>query len=129
MKKIFYISCLIFSFSNAQLIKPKEFEKCVLENCDLDKLLIDRKFKMQYGGPRKIGGSLCLYKNKSNKEYVFVYRNEDEKIEQFIYYLPFKAEYEKFINEKIIGVNINAMGRVFYDDEKKYYQVSISSKK
>lgn len=83
---------------------------------------------MVYGGPRKMGGYISLFKNKSKQEYMFSYADDTSQTTSFIYYIPTKTAYESFLKQKVSGIDTNGHGRVYYEDGNKYYQISIGKK-
>lgn len=133
MKKIQFICVLVLFFSlpgSAQIFNTYELSNCIIKNCNEDSLFRKNKFKKVYDGPMKQGGFISLFHNKSKREYIFTFSNENFSIKQFIYYLPKKSTYNNFLKNKNAheDINIEGLGRVWYDDGKLYYQISILKK-
>lgn len=72
-----------------------------------------------------MGGFIALFQNKANQEYIFSYADQNGETEQIIYYIPTKKIYDTITRQFIKGIKMKGNGRVWYDDGKKYYQISI----
>lgn len=85
-------------------------------------------FKKVYGGPKKAGGFLYLYHNKTAQEYLFIYYTPAMITESISYLIPTKAKYQKLtgVDQKTFlhGEKITPSGTTRYEDGKKYYQVA-----
>lgn len=85
-------------------------------------------FKKVYGGPKKAGGFLFLYHNKTAQEYLFIHYTPAMATQTISYLVPTKSKYQKLINfdQKAFlrGEKIISSGTTRYEDGKKYYQVT-----
>ena len=95
-----------------------------------DSILIKKGFKEKYSRPKKEGGYIALYQNKTKNEYIFVYANNDEKTTNANYYLPTKKAYLALCTDKKNlppGFDYNRLGKVEYEG-KIYYHLGFSIK-
>ncbi|WP_367867430.1 hypothetical protein [Pedobacter sp. WC2423] len=85
-------------------------------------------FKKVYGGPKKAGGFLYLYHNKTAQEYLFIHYTQEMATKTISYLVPAKAAYQKLtgVDQKTFlkGEKIISSGTTRYEDGKKYYQVT-----
>lgn len=90
-------------------------------------ILKKKGFTEVYGGPKKAGGELYLYRNKTAGEYLFIHYTESGKTSNISYYIPTKTTYLKMKADqgKIKPAeNVYFSGVTRYNDGKKYYQVN-----
>ncbi|MET4137737.1 hypothetical protein [Pedobacter sp. UYP1] len=91
-------------------------------------ILTKNGFKKVYGGPKKAGGFLYLYHNKTAQEYLFIHYTPAMAAETISYLVPTKIKYQKLVNfdQKTFlrGEKIIPSGTTRYEDGKKYYQVT-----
>lgn len=86
-------------------------------------------FSEVYSGPKKQGGFLYLYHNKSAREYLFIHYTDSGKTSSITYYLSTKAKYINLQAAKKIlnaGEEITPHGTTVYNDGKKYYQIGFT---
>lgn len=125
LKVLFLFILLISTSASSQSLPLEKLSSCLLAKCDDRKFYIENQFKEVYSGPRKMGGFIALFQNIANQEYIFPYADQNGETEQIIYYIPTKKIYNTITRQFVKGIKMKGNGRVWYDDGKKYYQISI----
>lgn len=94
-------------------------------------IIITKKFKTVYSGPRKEGGLLINMYNRKNDEYLFIYQGNDSAFQSIIFYFWNSADYNKMYTAlktefKTDSLKVSKLGRTLYENGKKYYQLEIT---
>lgn len=116
----------VFLSSAQTLTSANIWYDIMTHSVDSDSLLTQKGFKLQYSGPKKMGGSLACYFNKKFDEWLFINDNDQGKTTQVSYLLPSLQKYKKNQIEKkllLLGEEVSPMGKT-YQENKIYYHLT-----
>ncbi|MGU3375842.1 hypothetical protein [Chryseobacterium sp. M5A1_1a] len=113
--------------SSAQTLTSSNIWYDIMPNkANTDSLLTKKGFKIQYSGPKKMGGNLSCYFNKKYNEWLFIDDNNQGKTTQVSYLLPTLKKYQKNQVDKkllLLGEEVSPMGKT-YQEGKIYYHLT-----
>lgn len=121
----------IFPASAQTLTSSEIWYKLISSKMNTDSLLTKKGFKMQYSGPKKLGGNLSCYFNKKADEWLFIHDNEQWQTINVSYLLPTLKQYKNNQVEKKLllqGEEVTPMGKT-YQESKVYYHLIYTFKK